>query len=78
MPSLRNVALTAPDRHDQRFKRLEEVLAHYATGVVRSAALDPNLATHPNVAVPLTAVEQPARVAVLKTLADPQLAGAEK
>ena len=29
VPSLRNVALTAPYMHDGRFRTLEEVLAHY-------------------------------------------------
>lgn len=37
-PSLRNVALTAPYMHDGRFETLEEVVAHYDTG----------LAPHPN------------------------------
>ena len=32
MPSLRNVALTAPYMHDGRFATLDEVLDHYASG----------------------------------------------
>jgi cytochrome c peroxidase len=31
-PTLRNIALTAPYMHDGRFKTLEEVLDHYASG----------------------------------------------
>ena len=33
IPTLRNVALTAPYMHDGRFKTLEEVLVHYSTGI---------------------------------------------
>jgi len=47
VPSLRNVALTAPYMHDGRFATLEEVIAHYDHGVSKSATLDPNLAKHP-------------------------------
>ena len=69
-PSLRNVALTAPYMHDGRFQTLEEVIAHYATGLKRSATLDPNLAKHPDGGVPLNAADQQALVAFLKTLTD--------
>ena len=41
VPSLRNIALTAPYMHDGRFETLEEVLDHYNTGVKQSATLDP-------------------------------------
>ncbi len=67
-PSLRNVALTAPYMHDGRFATLEEVVAHYSTGVKRSATLDPNLAKHPDGGLQLTADEQRALVAFLRTL----------
>jgi cytochrome c peroxidase len=70
VPSLRNVALTAPYMHDGRFATLEEVVDHYATGVVRSATLDPNLAKHPDGGVPLSATDKQALVAFLKTLTD--------
>ncbi len=72
VPSLRNVALTAPYMHDGRFKTLEEVVEHYSTGVVRSDTLDPNLAKHPDGGVPLTAGDKRALVAFLKTLTDEQ------
>jgi cytochrome c peroxidase len=74
VPSLRNVALTAPYMHDGRFKTLEAVIEHYATGVKRSATLDPNLAKHPDGGVPLTADDKRALVAFLKTLTDAQFA----
>jgi cytochrome c peroxidase len=69
-PSLRNVALTAPYMHDGRFATLEEAVAHYCTGVRRSATLDPNLAKHPEGGVPLSAEDQHALVAFLRTLTD--------
>jgi cytochrome c peroxidase len=69
-PSLRNVALTAPYMHDGRFGTLEEVVEHYATGVKRSATLDPNLAKHPDGGVPLRPADKKALVAFLKTLTD--------
>ena len=69
-PSLRNVALTAPYMHDGRFTTLEEAVAHYCTGVRPSATLDPNLAKHPEGGVPLSAEDQHALVAFLRTLTD--------
>jgi len=73
VPSLRNVELTGPYMHDGRFKTLEEVVAHYCTGVKRSPTLDPNLAKHPDGGVPLSAADQKALVAFLKTLTEESL-----
>ena len=73
-PSLRNVALTGPYMHDGRFATLEEVVAHYCTGVRRSATLDPNLAKHPDGGIALSAADQPALVAFLRTLTDTKTA----
>jgi cytochrome c peroxidase len=70
VPSLRNVAVTAPYMHDGRFRTLEEVVEHYCTGMKRSATLDPNLAKHPDGGVPLSAADKRALVAFLKTLTD--------
>lgn len=70
VPSLRNVALTAPYMHDGRFQTLEQAVEHYATGVKRSATLDPNLAKHPDGGVPLSAADKKALVAFLRTLTD--------
>lgn len=69
-PSLRNVGLTAPYMHDGRLKTLEEVVAHYSTGLKRSATLDPNLAKHPDGGVRLSESDQRALVAFLGTLTD--------
>lgn len=78
VPSLRNVALTAPYMHDGRFKTLEEVIDHYNSGVKRSETLDPNLAKHPHGGVPLTAADKQALVAFLRTLTDSTLLEASR
>ena len=72
-PSLRNLALTAPYMHDGRFATLEEVIAHYSSGLHRSAALDPNLAKHSGAGLQLSAEDQKALIAFLKTLTDKNL-----
>lgn len=43
VPSLRNVALTAPYMHDGRFATLDEVLDHYSHGIQDVPTLDPRL-----------------------------------
>ena len=76
VPSLRNVALTAPYMHDGRFKTLDEVIEHYDDGVQRSATLDPNLAKHlPWKGLGLSADEKRALVAFLRTLTDDGFSG---
>lgn len=69
-PSLRNVVRTAPYMHDGRFATLEEVVAHYSSGVQRNPSLDPNLAKHPDGGLQLSAEDQRALVAFLKTLTE--------
>ncbi len=75
VPSLRNVEVSGPYMHDGRFKTLAEAVEHYATGVRRSATLDPNLAKHPDGGVPLSAEDKAALVAFLKTLTDERFRG---
>lgn len=70
VPSLRNVAVTAPYMHDGRFATLEEVIEHYDRGVHRSDTLDPNLAKHPAAGLGLSAADKRALIAFLKTLTD--------
>ena len=70
VPTLRNVALTAPYMHDGRFQTLEEVVEHYNSGVQRTRTLDPNLAKHPESGLGLTDDDKKALVAFLKTLTD--------
>lgn len=69
VPSLRNVALTAPYMHDGRFKTLEDVIEHYDHGVHESETLDPSIAKHGG-PIHLSAEEKKALVAFLKTLTD--------
>ncbi|MGV3664257.1 MAG: MbnP family protein [Prosthecobacter sp.] len=74
VPSLRNIALTAPYMHDGRFNTLEEVVEHYSSGVQRTPTLDPNLAKHPEGGLQLTAQEKADLVAFLRTLTDEHFA----
>jgi len=43
VPSLRNIAFTAPFMHDGRFATIEQVIEHYNSGVQNSANLDDRL-----------------------------------
>ncbi len=70
VPTLRNVALTAPYMHDGRLATLEEVVEHYNSKLHRSPNLDPNLAKHPESGLGLSAEEKAALVAFLKALTD--------
>lgn len=74
VPSLRNVAMTAPYMHDGRFATLEEVIEHYDHGVQLSETLDPNLAKHPSSGLQLSKEDKTALIAFLKTLTDRELA----
>ena len=71
VPSLRNVARTAPYMHDGRFATLPQVLAHYAHGVQPSPTLDP-LLRQPGgrLGIALSARQQADIVAFLQTLTD--------
>ena len=40
VPTLRNIAVTAPYMHDGRFTTLEEVVRHYSSGVKQSSTVD--------------------------------------
>lgn len=70
VPSLRNVALTAPYMHDGRLRTLEAVLDHYQNGVVKSATLDPLLQTGSTVGIVITSTEKQKIISFLKTLTD--------
>lgn len=69
-PSLRNVAVTAPYMHNGRFQTLEEVVAHYNSGIIRSPTLDANLAKHPPAGMELSKADLSSLVAFLETLTD--------
>lgn len=80
VPSLRNVALTAPYMHDGRFQTLEEVVDHYSDGVVQHPNLHFRLSIvddGPPGGIPmkleLTQAEKEALVAFLHTFTDDKL-----
>ena len=70
VPSLRNIAATAPYMHDGRFATLEQVIDHYDHGVHRTGTLDPNLAKHPTAGLGLSAPDKAALAAFLRALTD--------
>lgn len=71
VPSLRNIALTAPYMHDGRFATLEEVIDHYNTGVKASSTMDELLQYNVQPGgLQLTVQDKADLVAFLKTLTD--------
>jgi cytochrome c peroxidase len=78
VPTLRNIALTAPYMHDGRFATLEEVLHHYNAGIHASSTLSPLIAEASNrddpaardISLHLAPDEQAAIIAFLHTLTD--------
>lgn len=79
IPSLRNIALTAPYMHDGRFKTLEEVINHYDHGIKHHKDLDEKFLMNNQVQkLNLTNIEKKALVAFLRTLSDPKLITDEK
>ncbi len=77
IPSLRNIALTAPYMHDGRFATLDDVLAHYNEHIAfGSPNLDPNILNGtnsplgPGQPLGLTAAEKQQIISFLKTLTD--------
>jgi len=75
IPTLRNIAVTAPYMHDGRFKSLEEVINHYDSGVKAHPALSIfMLDNRGNIRRPeLSREEQEALVNFLETLTDEPL-----
>lgn len=69
VPSLRNVALTAPYMHDSRFNTLEEVIEHYNSGVKSSSTVSILLQNNLN-GLKLNEQDKSDLVAFLKTLTD--------
>ena len=74
IPSLRNIALTAPYMHDGRFENLAEVLDHYNEHIKSSPTLDPQIPAASNdlngTSLGLTDQEKEDIIAFLKTLTD--------
>jgi cytochrome c peroxidase len=84
VPSLRNIALTAPYMHDGRFATLEEVVDFYNAGVVNHPNLSAPLRNPggPNAGQPrrlnLSDAQKAALVAFLNTLTDTSVTTDEK
>ena len=70
VPSLRNVALTAPYMHDGRFKTLEEVIDHYNAGIQESSSVDPAILNTRATGLFLTPQDKGDLINFLKTLTD--------
>ena len=81
VPTLRNIAVTAPYMHDGRFETLEEVMAHYNSGIKISETLSPLILEADNreikeghaVGLNMTEDEVTAIIAFLHTLTDESL-----
>lgn len=67
VPSLRNIAVSGPYMHDGRFKKLEQVIDHYTTGIEYSHTLAPQLQKAPT----FSPEEKQNIIAFLKSLTDP-------
>ncbi len=70
VPSLRNLAYTAPYMHDGRFYSLNAVLDHYSGEVQASPTLDPLLQQNGRLGITLSNTEKMQLLAFLKTLND--------
>lgn len=75
IPTLRNIAVTAPYMHDGRFASLEEVLNHYDHGIQPNDSLDWRLrsAMDENSRMNMTADDKRALIAFLNTLTDEKM-----
>lgn len=72
IPSLRNVAYTAPYMHDGRFATLDDVIDHYSHGIADNPNLDPKLQDGSGHArnMNISEHEKQAIIAFLQTLSD--------
>ena len=70
IPTLRNIALTAPYMHDGRFKTLEDVVEFYNTGLHNSVNVDSKMESAYKGGVHLSPEEKHKIVSFLKTLTD--------
>ena len=75
IPSLRNVALTAPYMHDGRFETLSDVIDHYSHGLANNPNLDHKLrgADGNPLQLNISADEKRAIIAFLNTLTDREM-----
>jgi cytochrome c peroxidase len=86
VPTLRNIALTAPYMHDGRFNTLEEVLNHYDHGIRKSSTLSPLIMEADNlhkdsgdrISLNLNDRERTGVIAFLHTLTDEEFVTAKR
>jgi cytochrome c peroxidase len=71
VPSLRNIALSAPYMHDGRFATLDDVIEHYSTGIQHSGTIDPLIEFASVGGVHLNQEQRNQLKAFLLTLTDP-------
>jgi len=69
-PTLRNIELTAPYMHDNRFSTLQEVVDFYSEGLRNSPYVDPLMQKIGEGGAHLTPSEKTDLIAFLKTLTD--------
>ena len=70
VPTLRNIALSAPYMHDGRFSTLDEVIEHYSSGIHTSPTIDPLIEFSSQGGVQLDAQEKYLLKRFLMTLTD--------
>lgn len=77
VPTLRNVAVTAPYMHDGRFNTLEDVLNHYSKGIKENPNLDWRLRDNENggsaISLNITDQDKKDLISFLETLTDDEL-----
>lgn len=71
VPSLRNLAYTAPYMHDGRFKTLKEVVDFYSEGLNQSPYADSNMKNVHKGGIQISEPDKEALIAFLLTLSDP-------
>ncbi|MGK0390917.1 MAG: cytochrome c peroxidase [Maribacter sp.] len=70
VPSLRNIAVTAPYMHDGRFSTLEEVVEHYNSGIQESSTADFAILNTKETGLLLTEQDKQDLINFLHTLTD--------
>lgn len=70
VPTLRNIAYSAPYMHDGRFGTLDEVIEHYSTGISMSPTIDPLIEFANQGGVDLDAIDKDLLKTFLMTLSD--------
>lgn len=70
VPTLRNIALSAPYMHDGRFTTLEQVVDHYSFGIQNSTTIDPLIEFAFQGGVQLNPTQRAQVIAFLNTMTD--------